>query len=292
MQKRGMSRIDKHSAIFLIGVIIIIAGTLFLLPKQSTNITGLTVAEVNEETLFSEVQRLLQEFPLTRHAGSGAEMCLLIDLGDNNVKSFDLFKSQQRLSVSESKFSRYCSNDITNGGSEDLVIKYTSYEAFRRHLEDPSCDRMKKLLASQELLYLPSEFIQPGGQPICNGLFQDRYCNAINRCLGFHELPAFGLDCCIQQPPQPAMPGWGTKAFIAMIFILLILVILSIVVAVHIKHKHEEQAQQETEEYQTQIEQFLEQGLANGYTKSELKQELMNDGWDEEFIDPIIRGFR
>src|SRR3989344_2771756 len=213
MQKRGKRGyadfgVDTPGFLFLLGAAFLILTALFILPQTKSPLTGLAVAEVDDQTLFGEVQRLLQQFPITKHLGSGSEFCLLV---------------------------------------------------------------------------------QTGGKPVCNALFQERYCSAAMQCVQYHELPALGLDCCIGQQPQSTFPAFGSQAFVAMIFLFVVLVLLSVLVLVHIKHKHQEQEAGEAKEHQHQVEAFIDEGLEDGYSKDELKEALLEQGWDEQTIDPILQ---
>ncbi|KHO50627.1 MAG: hypothetical protein QT07_C0008G0005 [archaeon GW2011_AR16] len=294
MQKRGKRGyadfgVDTPGFLFLLGAAFLILTALFILPQTKSPLTGLAVAEVDDQTLFGEVQRLLQQFPITKHLGSGSEFCLLVKTGETNFKSFDIFKSGSKVSVAPSPYSTYCSNDINNQGSEDFVFQYNTYDAFKQHLDQPDCGKFRELLKTEQIYYLASEFVQSGGKPVCNALFQERYCSAAMQCVPYHELPALGLDCCIGQQPQSTFPAFGSQAFVAMIFLFVVLVLLSVLVLVHIKHKHQEQEAGEAKEHQHQVEAFIDEGLEDGYSKDELKEALLEQGWDEQTIDPILQ---
>ena len=288
MHKKGAS-FDEHSMFFLIVVGALMVVSMFAVADQGiTGITGAAVVKFDKQTIFSEVQSLVQQFPLTKYAGSGAEMCLLIDAGSNHVFSFDIFKSGSRVSVSESKFSRYCSNDHNNQGAEDFVVKYNSYAAFKKHLEEPTCKQLKRLVKAQKMVYLSSEFVEQGGMPVCNRVFRDRYCHAFTKCFGFHELPAMGLDCCIEQSPKDTF-ALGTRELSAIIAALVILTLLTIMVVVHIHHKHRDQDSADAKFYSKEVRDFLTAGQHQGYTKKELEHKLLDKGWEESFVDPIVK---
>ena len=45
----------------------------------------------------------------------------------------------------------------------------------------------------------------------------------------------------------------------------------------------------EAKEHQHQVEAFIDEGLEDGYSKDELKEALLEQGWDEQTIDPILQ---
>jgi hypothetical protein len=244
-------------------------------------------AEVPDD-LLAQVRAFANSFPLTKKAGNGAEICLLIDFGDNNVKSFDIFKDAGLVEVQESQFSRYCNNDPGNSGSEDFIIKYVSYEKFKSSMHTSSCKKLKENAGGKDFYYLPSEFIQEGGKPVCNRLFQVRYCPVIQQCVTNKDMPALGMDCCIVKTGLYRIPGYGTWQFWASVALMFFVTFFLVFIIIHLKHKEERLEKKQATYYASEVEDYIISGLKTGHTEDEVREKLLDAGWEEEFVDPVF----
>ncbi len=255
--------------------------------EESEVAPAASVGEVPAD-LLAQVRAYASSFPLTKQAGNGAEICLLIDFGDNNVKSFDIFKDAGVVEVQESRFSRYCNNDPSNSGSEDFIIKFVSYESFKSSLENPSCKKLTENAGGKDFYYLPSEFIQDGGKPVCNRLFQVRYCPVIRQCTTNKQMPSLGMDCCIVKTGLYRIPGYGTWQFWASVGLMFFVTFFLVFIVIHLKHKEERLEKKQATYYASEVEDYILNGMKTGHTEEEIRDKLLDAGWEEEFIEPVF----
>jgi len=259
--------------------------------------TGHVVFQIgDEEGLEDKVKDFVNRMPLTRYAGDGAQVCLLIDIGNNEVYSFQIFKDSGVIDVSHSPFSRYCSNDINNIGGEDFVIKYVDYGSFIDHYNDPTCEKFIRGGGGKDFYYLPSEFIMDGGIPVCNDLFRERYCNAVAQCITNREMHIRGLDCCIERKGIYALPSffWDVKMLIAAIGVLLLLVVLTGGLVFH-KIKVAKEAEKTKKEKlirgQKELEMYIKDTKCQGFDRETIEEHLLSIGWKKEDIDKAFEKF-
>ncbi len=260
----------------LIGIAIILAAVIPAAQAQQVqDITG-------------QVSTLVSSSPLTRHAADGAELCLLILTAEQSFLSFDVLKEDGVVHIDPSPSSIYCDNTPANEGPEDFVIQYVSYEAFLRHVRDPSCEMLKTGGAGREFYYLPSQFVEPGGMPVCDSTFKERYCPAVRACATNTEMRAGGLRCCIE--PGPIL---GNVAVLAMILAALIasfLITLAIILRKRkIEDVHERMAVRA--EKISELRGFIEDEIKEGYSTRDIQEHLESIGWSREAIDSAMEPY-
>jgi hypothetical protein len=272
-------------------IVMVCIGVIFFGFLNYGGVTGKAVFQLgDEETLEDKVTELANKFPLTRYAGDGAEVCLLIDVGNNEVYSYQIYKNAGVIEVTSSPFSRYCSNDINNEGSEDIVIKYVDYDSFLDHLDDPTCAKFVRGGAGEDFYFLPSELVIPGGTPVCNNIFSERYCPAVAQCLSKREMHLKGFDCCIEKKGIYALPAvfWDIRILVATIGVLLILVVLTGGVVVHKYSKYKELDKRRKDmllKGRKELETYIKETKDMGFDRAAIEKHLLQIGWKKEDID-------
>lgn len=242
----------------------------------------------NISTITKEVSSLVSAMPLTKYAADGAQICLLIRTGEETFLTFDLFKEGGIVEVTPSPQHIYCDNTPANEGPEDFVIQYVDYDAFQRHVQDPSCENLKTGGAGRDFYFYPSEFVKQGGDPVCNDLFEQRYCNAIRQCVSNAEMRASGLNCCIEYGPL-----LGNKAFLA-ILIAALLCSFTITLVFILKKNREEEAEQHMELHAQKIgelREFIAAEIKKGYSIRDIQEHLQSIGWSDDAIATAMMEF-
>jgi hypothetical protein len=261
------------------------------------NYTGNIVFQIGDEaTLEDKVGEFANKMPLTRYAGDGAHICLLIDVGNNEVYSFQIFKNNGNIEVTPSPYSRYCENDVNNTGSEDFVIKYVDYDSFIDNYENPTCDKFVNNGNGEDFYYLQSEFMKPGGIPVCNDLFRERYCSAVAQCISNREMHLKGLDCCIERKGIYALPSffWDIKILVITAGVLLILIVLTGGLVVHKLTKLRELEKTRKEmlsKGQKQLEKYVKDTKDQGFRREMVEKHLLSLGWKKEDIDKAFEKY-
>ncbi len=278
----------NHSIIILI--VMVCVGIIFF-SFINSNLTGNVVFQIgDEETLEDKVRGLANNHPLTKYAGDGAEVCLLIDVGNNEVYSYQIYKNQGRIEVTPDIYSRYCSNDINNKGSEDLVIKYVDYDSFIDHYNNPTCEKFITGGNGEDFYYLESEFVKSGGMPVCNELFRERYCSAVAQCISKRDMHIRGLDCCIEKTGIYALPAifWDIRILAATVGVLLILIVLTggLITHKYLKYRELERKRKEMlSKGQKELEKYVKDTKNLGFKRDIVEKHLIALGWKKDHID-------
>ncbi len=309
-----MGRIKKEgvrAAGYTLLIILLFAALLVIEDSSSDSysaplgITGYQVAEEIAESIITEttgppvpedllaqVRTFANSFPLTKDVGDGAEVCLLIDFGNNTIKSFDLYKDLGVVEVTESKYSTYCNNNPDNQGSEDFVIRYVDYASFKDHVASPTCDKFRSNGQGTDFYYFPSEFVKPGGAPVCNRVFQLRYCPALRSCLKNSDFAKMDMRCCIEKKGLYRIPGFGTWYFYLSAAGFFIILFATIFFIIHFKHQEAQIEKKEATYHATQVGDYILKGINTGHTEEEIRQKLIDAGWEDEFIAPVFESVR
>lgn len=216
---------EKRKTRSAVGIVLSFSLLFFLLFSLSSSVSlAQEDDEQAEQSLQLEVATLVNAFPLTKFAGGGADICIIIPSSDDPAKthSYRALKADNETTVTPYPHSTYCENDPNNKGPQDFVIQYVDHESFLDHVQDPSCRNFKTSGAGEDFYYLPSKFMEAGGNPVCNEVFRQRYCPAVQQCLSNAEMKAHGLGCCSgggildallslfgskQETPTQEMPG-------------------------------------------------------------------------------------
>lgn len=252
----------------------------------------LSVAAAQEipdiSTVTKQVSSLVSAMPLTKYAADGAQICLLIRTGEETFLSFDIFKEGGVVEVTPSPQNIYCDNTPANEGPEDFVIQYVDYDAFQRHVRDPSCENLKTGGAGRDFYFYPSEFMEQGGNPVCNDVFEQRYCDAVRQCASNTEMRAGGLGCCVEYGPL-----LGNRAFLA---ILIAALLGSFIVALFfiLKKSKEEYAEEHMELYAQKIgelREFIASEIREGYSTRDIREQLQSIGWSDDAISAAMLEF-
>lgn len=239
----------------------------------------------DEKTLQRKIVSMANTFPLTRYAGDGADVCLVINAAPNKTFSYRVFKNSELVEVTASPYSTYCANDIYNKGPEDFVIQYVDYDSFIDHYRDPSCENFKHSGNGEDFYYLESEFVAKGGVPVCNALFQERYCPAVRQCLGRNEMKFRSLDCCIERRVFEIPGGFSNMYFLIALALLLAAIFISSMVFVRHHHQSMLLQPQQKQQVTRDLLMYTEKALSLGYSQEEVKVHLSQLGWQKETIE-------
>jgi len=273
----------------LVIMVVVSIAILSIIALKSNSPTGYVVFDGNEETLKTQVGEFVRRFPLTALAGDGAEVCLIITAGSEQY-TFDLFKSNGNVEVTAMPYSRYCDNDFNNKGSEDIVIQYVDYDSFVSHLNNPSCELLKSTGAGEDFYYLPSEFVEVGGIPVCNALFQERYCPAVRACASAAEMKTLGFGCCLlgKEQPRSSLTAVLTNKYL-WFFIFLFLFGFTIILVVYLIEQRKEQKDKESfEKCVRELKHYIDYCLESGRTEKEVREILLRQGWANDIVDYVF----
>lgn len=277
------------------------------------DITGKAVLNKTKGEIKSDLYDFANELPITKLAGIGSQICVIVDVDNETSYTFSIDKNRDGITISE-PFGWDCGGEY----EEDLIIKYLSIADFYEHINEPTCERFKTTGAGEDFYYLPSRFVIRGGDPVCNNEFNKKYCAAVNYCLSKDEMTAGKLDCCldiqlselqksivanakngifptadeltrleeeaVSQIKKPSAIGFGSLIWIGLIAIVLIMGSASLLM---LKSKSKEKISL-TDEHKKQLAEYVEKTKAQGFNEEQIKQTLLQQGWPEDSINEVI----
>ena len=132
--------------------------------------------------------------------------------------------------------------------------------------------------------------MRPGGIPVCNDLFRERYCDAVAQCLSKRDMHLKGFDCCIEKTGIYALPAvfWDIRVLAATIGVLLILIILTggLVSHRYLKLRDLERKRKEIlSKGQKELEKYVKHTKHLGFERHIVEKHLKGIGWKKEHID-------
>lgn len=274
------------------------------------NITGFVT--YTQDEVKSQVEDFVYFFPLTKYAGDNTSMCLIINMG-NETYSYDIKKQDEIISVVNSEW------DCDGEEYEDIIIKYVDYESFADNKEKMTCSKMLKSGDGSDFWYLPSRLItrEGDGMPVCNEEFQRKFCPAMHYCLDEARFDILNLSCCKKSELNAINPELGVLAsnaknegfaakeleeptevvslgsemfnftYILIGFAVIVLIVgLSFLVYKEIKKPRPEKEKELA--IPPELSSYIRSTLAQGYTKEQIKQVLIQQGWDENTVNNAL----
>ncbi len=267
----------------LIVIILINLASGFTITGFAAKIPGVDMTDVK-----LNVASFAAANPMARYAGVGANMCLLIDFGNENIYSFDIEKTSGTVEVSESPNSIYCDGL----DKEDIVIKYTSYDAFLKSVKSPSCNTFVKG-SGKDFIYFPSKLVKEGGEVICNEEFVEKYCPVVEQCLSNWQLQARGFNCCPGAKKILDPKLFSDEYFWYSIIGIVVLVIVIAAGMFLLEERKEEKEIKELikEEHMGQLQNYIFDALYSGHSKAEIRKHLESLGWPDDVLDKAFKRF-
>ena len=290
----------------LVFVLAVISSIFFSMDKGITGFATYTQNEVK-----AQVEDFVYVFPLTEYAGDNISLCLVINMG-NETYSYDITKQDEVISVINSEW------DCDGEQYEDIIIKYVDYESFQDNKESMTCEKMLRGGDGSDFWYLPSRLItrEGDGRPVCNEEFQKKFCPAIHYCANEAQFDMLDLSCCKEEELSAISPELGTlasaakeegveakkletpteitkiegKALINYTAIGIALgVIILITGASFLIYKEIKKPRPKKEvEVTPELKSYIQSTLAQGYTKEQIKQALIKQGWGENTVNNAL----
>lgn len=269
-KKGGVDRI-----VLVLIILLLFLGTLSTLFQDP--LTGLQVYNATINDVREDVERLADNLPFTPE--TGAQACVLVDMGQDTVYSYDLTRSGATTQVEERPHSRYCDNNGQLQGPEDFVIKFTSYDALQRVAEGPSCALLEQAGETGDFHYLPSRFIQEGGMPVCDQEFSQRYCGAVRTCVDADTMREL-FPCCVEREPflQRAI---SPDSWIMWVAIAIGVLGIGLGAFFFIEKRSFQLPVAERE----RLNDYINSLRQRGYIDEQIKEHLRRAGWPDDVLD-------
>ncbi len=171
--------------VFILFLLII---TVLYFVYQQTTATGRAFATLDQAKV--ELQDLVTKLPLMKYF-KDSNFCVQIVMSPTIMHSYTIAKTQTQTIVSASL------NDCSEF-SEDLIIRFPTYEKFQDLKKYPTCFKLVNNGRGQNYWFLPSRLWPVGDTPNCNAEFQEKICPAIYYCIDPKNIPGNALSCCIR----------------------------------------------------------------------------------------------
>jgi hypothetical protein len=286
-----------------IGAILVVLALFFTFLGPS--LTGYAVKQpVNTNQIQVNVLKLATTSELIVQSKPGSRFCIIVPT-ESGTESFNIDRDS---SIKVKKSTNLLCDGQTN---EDFIIKYLSAEYFLEDSKNPA--GAKTGHGGKKFYFLPSKYIELGGNVICNLDFQNSYCDSLPNIFSTEELILSDSSCCIkddlnsmqkklllehykdsrytaedektkeilEKKPIFQMPS-ATNGFL---LILLVCVVIGALVVVYVFHSKDEAQPNEAERY-------LISGLKKGYKIEQLVSALVQNGWEEDELEHLISKVR
>lgn len=217
---------------------------------------------------------------------TGTTICVVVEMNNETTYYYELTKTDSLVDVSY----KYCAEP----GQDNIIIKFNSYGALQRFKESPK--NFIKEMQNIDYYIFPSNYVAPGGAVNCNLDFQSKYCGASLYYFSSDELREIKLDCCadyslslekerlmkqlkLGKAAIEEKPFFLTGIGITVIVLaLLAMILIGGISAAMIRKPKIEPA----------LKDYIENLLLQGYPEEQIKQALLDVGWEEKKVDLAV----
>lgn len=300
-------------------IMLVIALTiLYTFSAGYNKLTGYAVLNETSSTPGSyegKIEGMLNSMPYVSVL-SNTSICIVINQG-NESASYHVDKKPAAVNVTKS--------DDECGGSysQDFLIFFKSKEIFEGYATEPSCKKFVEGIGVDYEVF-PSKNIEQGGNILCTPEFVDRFCTSFSQCVPEDDMIKADMSCCITHElteeqkvllKQHLASGryidetgadlagvklpdeGGIKEFLTggngiLRWVLYIVIVIAIAAGgLFYFMKVRGVTTEEKAEGHPQLHDYFQQTLEQGYSFSQIKQALMEQGWPEDTIDKEIMDF-
>ncbi len=184
IKKRG-----KNLIINSLFIILVISSVILML-NTSNKITGMQVLDTTTAKL--KLETTLSGLSFAQKVNQGSICVAITD--PQQPMSFEAVKTGTGWTITQ------MDNMFCNGlNSEDFTILFPSYDAYSSVIDNPSPRNLINGAITQKFQILPSRYVEPGGNVICDATFKVKYCDALNQLASPDELIDGDLVCCLDK---------------------------------------------------------------------------------------------
>jgi len=248
--------------------ITITTGIFFLLMLVSTfigdtSITGHVVADNSYDTQIA-LQKALRDPMFTKM--HNAKMCIQFRNNDESVFSYKVRQQGKIFTVQPSNI--HCEGTE----KEDIIATIENYDVLEK----------KSFTDENDIVLWESKYIKKNGA-ICDQTFKENYCEFINDQFNDKQKQKYDITCCSLEKKQEKSP-WGL-----LLGILIGGLLIGITTYVFLMNKEEID---ETEEQLEELIKYIKNAKDNDYGDHEIKETLINAGWNSSDIDKAFDAMR
>lgn len=203
--------------------------------------------------------------------GTGTDVCVIVQTDAITQYVFRV-KKQADVSVTEEQ----CGTSTFPG----IIVKFHSYEAFKRFQEDPK----NVLLAGFGVDYTlhESAILEKGGILKCTEEFKKTYCPALINTVGESKLGVIKADCCMTgyQAAIHSVIGSSFMIWYVLIGIIIVISLLGLLATLR---------KEKTTEVNQTILTYVKTARQQGYDDTQIKTVLLQAGWREKDVDVTMK---
>ena len=255
---------------------------------------AITGHAVKEETK-TDILKLATSSEFIVQSKPGWRFCLIIPTEDGEL-SYNVDRNYEvEVTLSENYFCDGQSN-------EDFIVQYLKPEYFASDVNNANF--VKAGHGGKSYYFLPSKYLESGGNVLCNQEFQTNYCEVVDNLLTTEELILSDTSCCItgdlnaiqkklliehyknenyQAEDEKTKNILEKKSvlqlpssFNGLLLIVLVVIIIAAFIVVYVFHNKGQEP--------NEAEQYLISGIKKGYQIEKLASELVKNGWNEKEI--------
>ncbi len=216
--------------------------------------------------------------------GSGAKICTVIEMDANTTYYYELVKNNGAFTP---EF-KYCADPSNNA----IIIKFNSYENFESFKSDPA-----SFLANQRntgYYLFPSKYVQSGGTISCDAEFQQMYCGAAYFEWSKEQMRSVQLGCCadyalpadVENEIETLKTGTvqkpATLINLTNLIITIALLAVFVILVIFLLTKKKQP------KINTELKLYVDNSRGQGYTDDQIKESLVQSGWQGNDIDKAL----
>jgi hypothetical protein len=265
-----MKRENKIIFILTTMIFLFLAGITSFLGINSNNlITGNVILENSLDGQIS-LQHMLrsEEFNLI---GDNSKLCIQIKSEDDNIFAYKIRKNGDMFKITESD--KYCDGPT----QEDFVITFENYKDLVNAKNLPNLKYFKFPSIENNIKLWQSRFVRVGGLIVQNEEFNNKYCKFLNKHFS-ENLNKWNIEC--NDGEKSNFIFTIVKNFWWLFLIILFIGFIAFV-AFNLFKDDDETIEDNTLE---QLHNYIEQSKNQGFGDYQIKNTLINSGWDERTI--------
>lgn len=199
--------------------------------------------------------------------------CLIVSMDSNTKYSYEIVKVSGVTAVTSA------SSEMCKGTqNEDFILRYISYDALKTHLANPDFNRMKLEADGTYLYVYPSKFIE-SGMTISNPTeFKQKFETFLGNQFTNEEVKQM-------LSPKKAVTE-QPKGIMSYLFYFIIGAVVAVILVIGFVLTQSKKPQIKED---LEITAYIKSSLAQGYQEEQVRQALMQSGWNQNSVDEAFK---
>ncbi len=283
----------ENAVLILILVVIAVLSGLTIL--KYGGITGL--AAQSPEVVLTDIKELAAT-DAVKFLGDNAIICIRIQMDTDNIYSYEITKNSASI--------------VQSCNQNSIIVKFLSYYVFKKFKTDP----LQEYLTNKNINFFAeqSNYFSPALGVVCSDEFKANYCGLGYFYFTKDEMKRLGIDCCADYVLTAGQQGIAKEkqveqaTYVQSITVksnmwmwvsgaAIMIVLGGFVGVLTLRKKPAAQPQQKFQPAQQafapqpvnpELARYVQQSLAQGLTQEQIRQSLLNVGWDENSVNGAL----